>query len=357
MTKKILAVAIIILILVTGMISGYWVISKTEKIVLKVFTAGSLSIPFADMEKKFESMYSEVDVQVQSGGSADMIRRVTDLHQTCDVLAVADYSLVNSMMLDSNPKYANYSLQFAKNSMVLAYTDYSKYRNEINSSNWYQILRRSDVSFGFSNPNDDPCGYRANFVIKLAETYYNDPYIYQDLVLSNTNIIGVDYNATTGLSTIKAPTDFHSTNPAKVFIRSAEVDLTSLLELGEMDYLFIYQSVAEQHRASGEKYLQLPIEINLNSTTFASNYSKVIVRQFADDPNPKNWKNITGKPIVYGVTIPFSCLRYDLAIEFVKLVINSDGHAIMRNNWQEPIIPAIASDVNAVPMPLRPYVN
>ena len=56
---------------------------------------------------------------------------------------------------------------------VIVYTEKSKYADEINPNNWHEILLKEDVHYGRSNPDADPCGYRAVLVSKLSDTYYN----------------------------------------------------------------------------------------------------------------------------------------------------------------------------------------
>ena len=120
---------------------------------LTVLHAGSLKIPFAELEAKFEAEHPGIDVQCEAAGSAATIKKVTELNKEADVVASADYSLIPSMMY---PEYADWYAQFARNQIVLAYTDDSTYADEIDGENWYEVLRRDDVRFGFSNPNDEP---------------------------------------------------------------------------------------------------------------------------------------------------------------------------------------------------------
>ncbi|GAI28734.1 unnamed protein product, partial [marine sediment metagenome] len=96
-----------------------------------------------------------------------------------------------------------------------AYTNKSRFGNEINRDNWYEILQRDGVRYGRSDPNQDPCGYRTLMVWQLAEDYYNAPELYDKL-----------YGA------------------AGELIRPKEVDLIALLESGDLDYAFEYSSVA-----------------------------------------------------------------------------------------------------------------
>ena len=65
---------------------------------------------------------------------------------------------------------------------------------------------------------------------------------------------------------------------------------------------------------------------------------------------------MTGKPIVYGVTIPKDAPSPDLAVEFVKFLLGPEGQAIMDEYGQPPIVPAVSADVDSVPAALKPMV-
>ncbi len=315
---------------------------EQQKVVLKVFHAGSLTEPMKAFKEAFEKKYPNVEVQTEAAGSAATIRKVTELGRVADVIASADYSLIPKMMY---PEYANWTIMFAKNQIVIAYTDSSKYADEINSQNWYQILRRPDVKFGFSNPNDDPCGYRSQMVIQLAELYYNDSTIYDDLVAKHSNLKFVEENGTYVLRMPKS----EDINPdtSKLMIRSMEMELIHGIESGEIDYFFIYRSVAQQH---GFKYVELPPQIDLSSTKYADFYSKVKVVL-------SNGKEVVGKPIVYGITIPKNAEHRDYAEKFIQLIISEEGQKILDQLGQPPIVPARADRIENLPESLRGYVS
>ncbi len=156
-----------------------------DKIILKVFHAGSLSVPFAKMEQEFERKYPYIDVRREISGSVKAIRKITEIHKPCDVIAVADYSLIPQMLFG---KYTDYVKLFARNELVLCYTSRSLYSKKINKNNWYIILNKEKVKWGFSNPNDDPCGYRTVLSLGLASIYYKNKGILNNLLTKNTNI-------------------------------------------------------------------------------------------------------------------------------------------------------------------------
>ncbi len=311
--------------------------------VLTIFHAGSLGVPFEELEAEFEAQHPGVDVQREAAGSAQSVRKITELGKQADVLASADYVLIPSMMM---PEYADWYAAFARNQIVIAYTNESMYSDEINADNWYEILRRPGVTYGFSNPNDDPCGYRTQMVTQLAESYYTDSKIYDDLILDKTGMTATTEENGTVLVHVPASESL-SPDTSKIMLRSMEVELSSALEMGEIDYFYIYRSVAVQH---GFKFVELPSEIDLGSIEYADNYSKVQVEM-------ANGEVVTGSPIVYGVTIPKNAKNPELAAEFVKLLLDEPGQQIFIENGQPPIIPAIAEGKDSMPEEVQALVE
>lgn len=306
----------VVLLLLSLVICGCVGQSKTTTLV--VFHAGSLSVPIQNVEKEFkkyakEKLGVEVNFEDEASGSVMAVRKVVDLHRRADIVAVADYTLIPQLMV---PKYAEFYVLFATNEIVIGFTNKSKYANEINSSNWFEILSRPDVKFGFSNPNDDPCGYRTMMVLKLADLYYKKP-IFENLVEKNTNIRS---NGTH----IIVPKNIE-VNENKIVIRPKETDLVALVESGAIDYFFIYKSVAEQHHL---RYIELPNEINLKDFKLKDYYGRVTVTLGSTG------KTIKAKPIVYGVTIPKNAEHKELAIEFLKFMLTK-GREIFEKNHQE----------------------
>ena len=116
--------------------------SGGQKKVLKVLMAGSLVSPMEKIEKKFEADHPNVDVQFEPAWSIECVQKFTELGVEADVFASADYTLIPSMMI---PEYADWYVLFAKNEMVLTFSEKSKYADIINKNNWYEILDKPDV--------------------------------------------------------------------------------------------------------------------------------------------------------------------------------------------------------------------
>jgi len=314
---------------------------------LSVFHAGSLSGPFSELETMFEELHPGVDVQLEAAGSAVTIRKVTELGKEADVVASADYSLIPKMMM---PEYADFYVQFATNQLVIAYTEYSVYHEELTANNWFEIMMRPDVRFGFSNPNDDPCGYRSLMLVQLSAMHYGVPGLFENMIGCDTDYSVVESG---GNFTIMSPLE-PAHNTSKIMIRSAEVDLLAALESGEIDYLFIYRSVAVQHEHSGVSFLELPPEINLGDPLQDDLYGRVTLMQFAGIDDIERIVNVTASPIVYGVTVPLNAPHGDMAAAFLELLLGADGRQVFTNMGQPPIVPPRCNDLTLLPDVLQP---
>jgi len=117
-----------------------------EKLI--IFHAGSLTLPFAKMEEEFEEIYPGVDILREPAGSIRCIRKVTELKKPCDIIASADYALIDRFLV---PQFASWNILFATNQIVLCYTGKSRYADVINRENWYKIWCCNLLRFTIKN--------------------------------------------------------------------------------------------------------------------------------------------------------------------------------------------------------------
>ena len=59
-----------------------------------IFHAGSLTVPFQAMEKKFEADHPDIDVLREAGGSTKMARLISEVGKEADIMASADYMVI-----------------------------------------------------------------------------------------------------------------------------------------------------------------------------------------------------------------------------------------------------------------------
>ncbi len=281
--------------------------SESEKISGKIviFHAGSLTLPLYKMEKAFEKAHPGVDIVREAAGSRTCARKIVDLKRPCDIMISADDSVIDKFLI---PDYADFNIRFASNQMVLCYTDKSRHHETINADNWYKILLDKKVVWGQSDPNADPCGYRALMVMQLAEKYYGIKGLYRSLLANR---------------------------PMKN-IRPKSVELVVLLQTGDMDYAWEYRSVAVQHKL---KFVELPTKINLGSTDYNDFYKHAVVEISGNKPGTKIKK--VCKAITYGATLLKKAPNRPAAIAFLSYLLDPEGGVrILKAMGQPPIVPA-----------------
>ncbi|MBN1196204.1 MAG: tungstate ABC transporter substrate-binding protein WtpA [Candidatus Aminicenantes bacterium] len=299
--------------------------SRTEIVTLHVFHAGSLSVPFREAATAFMAEHPGIDVRLEAHGSRTAARQISDLGRRAEVMASADSQVIRNLLI---PDHADWCIDFATNEMVIMYRNDSRHGGEINADNWYRILLRKEVQYGHSDPNADPCGYRTLMTWQLAERYY---------AAKDPQAVGLAGKLRTGM-------------PQRN-LRPKEVDLIALLEAGELDYIFIYRSVAEQHNAP---FLALPDEINLKSPDHAQRYAAASVRLTGDAPG--KWITMRGAPMVYGITLPRNAEHPELGEEFIVFLLGKEGRRIMSRNGQPPVLPPRVDHPERLPRKLAELV-
>jgi molybdate/tungstate transport system substrate-binding protein len=321
---------------------------------LVVFAAGSLIKPFDDLEKAFETKNTQIDVQSEYHGSIQVIRQVTDLHQKIDVIATADEALIPLLMYretdaQTGKPYADWYLRFATNSLGIAYSAKSKYADEINEQNWTQILSRPDVRVGIADPRFDASGYRAMMVFKLAEQVYQQPNLFSSLFAGQFRYpVKVDENGPK--STIRIPEIMETRSDAHIVLRGASVQLLALLESGDLDYAFEYESVIQQH---GLKLIHLPDSLNLGAAANNDEYGQVAVKL-----DFKRFASVTpefqGGQIGYGITIPANAPHPEAAQQFITFLLSAGGRKIMQDDHHPIFAQILANGFEHLPQNLKP---
>lgn len=314
--KKTLLVSLLYLSL---LIPGFTqpVVKHTGKLI--IFHAGSLSVPMKELSSAFRKIHPGVEIFLESAGSVECARKITDLKKPCDIMASSDYTVIDNMLI---PGYADWNIPFVSNEMCIVYTEKAKYSGSITPRNWFDILMRNDVVYGRSDPNTDPCGYRAVMTMQLAEKYYKKPGLTRILTSKDQNCI-----------------------------RPKEVDLIALLETHTVDYIFLYKSVAIQHKL---KYVELPDEINLKNPGLSDLYHTAAVDINGKEPGKK--VTMFGEPMIYGVTILKDAPNKTVAIAFAEFMLDAGkGMMILNRNGQPSVIPQKNKNFDKLPDQLKRF--
>ena len=256
-----------------------------------VFTAASLAVPFRAALDSFARRTGTV-IQQESGASLELARRITELHRVPDVLALADQEVFPQLLV---PRVTSWYARFARNRMVLAYTDRSKGAAQLTAANWHSVLLRPGVRVGRSDPRLAPVGYRTLLLYRLAETLYRQP----------------------GLAA-----RLEARTPAGL-LRANASELVALLQAGELDYIVDYASLA---RANRLRFVRLPPEIDLGDPARARQYARASVRV----ARRTDTTTYTGSPIVYAVSVPRAAPHPAAAERFLAYLLSPMGQAVLR---------------------------
>ena len=278
---------------------------QRERDILTVYHAGSLSVPLKKIKGEFEALHPDVEIQLESSGSLTCIRKITELNKSCDVLAVADYSLIDELMI---PEYSDHSILFAGNELAIGFLKGSRWEQELTTDNWPEVVMREDVHYGRSDPDHDPSGYRAVITIGLQEQLSGDK----------------------GFTAAFREKDLR-------FVRPKATELLPLLETGTIDLIFNYRSVLVQHNLG---FLSLSDSLNLSNPDLDKWYAGSCVEIDGKNQNDRITK--CGEAMVYGLCKPnTSTSKY--TDKFLQFILTR-GIEILESCGQPVLQPQLSSE-------------
>ena len=257
-----------------------------------VYLAASLTKPLQAALDSF-AVRNDIAVQRESGASLEHARKITELGRIPDVIALADVEVFPQLLM---PAYVSWYAEFARNRMIIGYTEKSRHATEIDSTNWAQVLAMPDVQVGRPDPDLAPAGYRTLLMLQLAERHYRSPGL-AARVLANAPRRNMRPNA---------------------------AELATLLQTGELDYIFDYESVAS---AYGFKALHLPPAIDLGDPAQAAAYAAARVRVKGKGSDSAAF---AGAPIVYALSVPRGAPHAAAAQRLASFLLSADGRQMMR---------------------------
>jgi molybdate/tungstate transport system substrate-binding protein len=258
-----------------------------------VYTAASVTRPMRAVLDSF-ARRTGTRYEQESAASLELVRRMTELQATPDVVVLADPDLFPSLL---EPRFTRWHALFGRNRIVIAYTARSRGASSMNADSWWQVLARPDVQVGRADPNTDPSGYRTLLVWQLAARHYGIP----------------DMEA----RMLRAA-------PARN-MRPREAEQVALLQAGELDYIWTYESLAA---LMGLRYLKLPDAVDLGSPADSAAYALASTRVLGKRAG--DTLTVSGRPILFGVTVPASAPHAVAAERFVAFLLSPEGRRILR---------------------------
>lgn len=291
-------------------------LAADDRAPMVVYNAAALTRPMRAVLDSFQAR-TGVRYEQETAASLELARKVTELGGEPDVLALADPDLYPKLL---EPRFTTWHALFARNRIVLAYTVRSRGAAEITEANWFRILSRRGVEVGRADPHTDPSGYRTLLVWQLAERYYREPGLYARMI---------------------------EASPAKN-MRPREADQVALLEVGEYDYIWTYQNLAEN---AGLRYVKLPDAVDLGQPSDSATYALAIVRVLGRALGDS--LTLHGKPILFAVTVPTSARRRTSAERFVAFLLSADGRRILRGEHFDALDSPVVIGSGAPPLAVQ----
>ncbi len=289
----------------------------TRDATLSVMNAASITRPVRAALDSF-AVRTGAKYALEPGASLEIARRLTELHRTPDVVLLADPEVFPQLLM---PQYVHWYALFARNRIVLAYTEGSRGAARINTENWRTVITQLGVEVGRADPNTDPSGYRTLLTMQLAEQHYRDRGLYARLLAG-------------------AP---------ERNVRPREADQVALLQTHELDYIWTYQNLAEN---DGLKFVKLPDAIDLGSPADSAAYSHA--ETHVRGKRPGDTLTMRGAPILFALSIPVQAENRALAEQFVAFLLSADGRRIMRAQHLDALDRPIAVGADAPSVVKKP---
>jgi molybdate/tungstate transport system substrate-binding protein len=103
-----------------------------------------------------------------------------------------------------------------------------------------------------------------------------------------------------------------------------ESELVALLQAGELDYVWMYES---QARAVGLRTLRLPSAVDLSDPALAAQYATVSVRIRGSGESDS--VTIAGAPIVYALAVPRAAAHRAQSEKLARFLVSAEGRATL----------------------------
>ena len=261
---------------------------------LVVFAAGSLARSLGAAADSFTAQTGQV-VSVEPAGSLDLARRITELGQVPDVIALADEDVFPKLLM---PAHVTWYARFARNRMVLAR---ATGRPSVHAdSAWWQVIEAPAMRVGRADPDVDPGGYRALMLFELAERHLARPGLAASLLAAS---------------------------PPR-FVRPKSAELVALLQAGELDYAWMYESSARGARLPFDTFT---VAIDLSREADSTWYATAAVR--VPGASRGDTIEVRGAPIRYGLSIPTAAPQAAAGATFVAFLLSDDGRRILAREY------------------------
>lgn len=252
-------------------------------------------------------------VLAEPEGSVAAAHRIRDGVRRPDLYITADPGTVPLL----GPFDPGWSIVFARGELVLGYAPSSRFAAALDSARlgtlpWFAPLLRPGFRLGRTDPDLDPKGYRVLWALEGAAA--SEPGARETLLA-------------------------HLSDSASVF---PETGLAVRVEAGQLDAGAFYLAEA---LARDLRVIRLPPELAQGDPDLADVYARL--RYTTVDGHL-----VTGRPIVYALTIPANAPNPKAALAFAAWLLGPEGRALLEDAGLPPVARALG-DPATVPPVLR----
>lgn len=231
-----------------------------------IFAAGSLARPLRAALDSIEASGGGT-VRLEIMGSRELLRAITSLGRTPDLVVSADADELEAVLI---PSWVSSSTVFARNRVVLALSPKRAISDTVTTINWADVASSGALRIARADPGRAPLGFRTQMVWQLAESSLQRP----------------------GLAARLA-----AASPQEL-VRGNESDLAALLESGDADAAWCYESLA---RSLNVPYVRIGDAVDLGSDADSVSYRSASVR--IPGATPGDSITVTGTPIRYAIAV------------------------------------------------------
>ncbi|MBV0923398.1 substrate-binding domain-containing protein [Halomicroarcula limicola] len=215
----------------SGVVAGIGGCSGLAQSRVRTLVAGSMQAAASGTLQR----ETTAELAVESHGSVHAARLVADGKRDPGILALADPALFERLL--ETPWHA----VVAGNELVLSYNPKTDGGQRVaDAQTWTAPLTEDGVSFGRTDPDLDPLGYRTVFALELAARRRDEPTLAEDVLEPDQ--------------------------------RYPETQLLAQFETGSVDAAVVYRSMAVER---DYPFRELPPAVNLGDPAFADEYASV----------------------------------------------------------------------------------
>jgi ABC-type molybdate transport system substrate-binding protein len=203
-----------------------------------IYTDSALAQAVKSISDHYQKLNPDCSIIIEPSPAKIAVRKIIDLGKTPDLLIFYSNYLARAENLI--PSVTGCLIQFARDKLVIAYTDSSQGGPDITVKNWPDYLFSDNIKFGIVKKEMDPLGIYTESMALLAESLFNK---------SRPGFF-----------------DKWQKSFSQSEVRANPIDLVRQAETGNIDYAIIYSSLARAHRL---KTLDLQEELNFSKTTLS----------------------------------------------------------------------------------------